>query len=109
MFYCCPWRTNIIYGTKCEILFGSKSKGDKNEGFHYGIRVCDNEGILQKYVDNDVVGSYDDHNGINEDNVEDVKEIRVYDIEYNNDVNGNHVHLAKMLAKIIGLRKLLMT
>ena len=54
------------------------------------------------------MGSYDDHNGINEDNVEDVKEIRVYDIEYNNDVNGNHDHLTLNNGNHNMIKKLLM-
>ena len=42
-----------------------KSKGDNHEGFHYDNRigVCDDEDIVQKYVD-DVVGFYNDHKGI---------------------------------------------
>ena len=43
-----------------------KSKSDNHEGFHHDNRigVCDDENIIQKYVDDVVVGFYNDHKGI---------------------------------------------
>ena len=51
----------------------SKSKGNNHEGFRYGIRACNDDDVIQKYIDDHVVSLYNDHKGISENNLKDVK------------------------------------
>ena len=39
-----------------------KSKGDHHEGFRveYGIRLCDDEDVIEKYIDSEDMKEYDD-------------------------------------------------
>ena len=39
-----------------------KSKGDHHEGFRveYGIRLCDDEDVIEKYIDSEDIKEHDD-------------------------------------------------
>ena len=70
----CVWGwDNFLHG-RCfggENKVLGKSKGDHHEGFRveYGIRLCDDEDAIEKYIDSDDMQEYDDDVDVFKDQV----------------------------------------